>query len=414
VAGAAALAVLIHPTLQTAARFAAGTAVPAASAPAAALAEGVLRTMVWTRLKLAAAVVLAVTLAGTGAVFTGRPAAGAQDGQGAASAPKPRPATDKKATEDAPASDAKARAESRENLKRIALAMHEYSNQNGGRLPAPAICGKDKKALLSWRVAILPYIEQNNLYKQFHLDEPWDSPHNKKWLEVLPKTYVPVGGAKAPPGYTFYQVFVGKGTAFEKNRQMVLPASFLDGTSSTILVAEAGKPVPWTKPEDLHYADDGPLPELGGLFKDVFQVAFVDGKAYTLKKNCDEKALRAAITRDGGEVFDPDKLLAGPAPQARSLAKELLDAARLRSLTEARRAEVQRQREMLEALQRERDALREKAKPRPAPDLAALERENQRLEKELRKLQDQVAALRDEIRRLKRGPVKPPAPDGRR
>jgi hypothetical protein len=365
--------------------------------------------MVWTRIKFAAAAVLAVALAGTGAVFTGRPAAGAQDEQGTAGAPRPRPVAGK-AAEGAPVSDAKARAESRQNLMRIALAMHEYANQNGGRLPAPAIYGKDKKPLLSWRVAILPYLEQNNLYKQFHLDEPWDSEHNLPLASLIVRTYKPVG-VKAEPGFTYYQVFVGKGAAFEKNRQMTLPASFLDGTSSTILVAEAGKPVPWTKPEDLHYADDKPLPELGGLFKDVFQAAFVDGATYTLKKKCDEKALRAAITRDGGEVFDPAKLLAErPAPPAPRGVKDLLD---FTGVGAARRAEMQRQREMAEALQREVEALkaaREKEKARTAPDLAALERENQRLEKELRKLQDQVAALREEIRRLKQGPEKPPAP----
>jgi predicted nuclease with TOPRIM domain len=73
---------------------------------------------------------------------------------------------------------------------------------------------------------------------------------------------------------------------------------------------------------------------------------------------------------------------------------------------------------MAEELRRERDVLREaareKEKPRPAPDLAALERENQRLEKELRKLQDEIAALREDIRRLKQGTDKPPVPKPRR
>jgi RNA polymerase sigma factor (sigma-70 family) len=416
-ASAAALAPLINPTLQAAARFAAGAAVPTASAPAAALAEGVLRTMVWTRMKLAAAAVLAVALAGGGAVFTLRPAAGAQGVSGAVAAPKPRPVPG--APAEGPAvSDAKARAESRENLKRIALAMHEYSNQNAGRMPAPAIYGKDKKPLLSWRVALLPYLQQNNLYKQFHLDEPWDSPHNKKLLEVVPKTYVPVGGAKAPPGSTFYQVFVGPGAAFEKHRQMRIPASFPDGTSTIILVVEAGKPVPWTKPEDIDYPEDKPLPPLGGLFPDVFQAAFVDGATYTLKKKCDERTLRLAILRDDGQAFDLNKLLAGLAPQASSAMKNLMkDLPDLGFLSAARRAEMQRQRDMVEALQREVEALkaaREKDKPRPVRDLAALERENQRLEKELRRLQDEFAALRDEIRRLKQGREKSPAPEGRR
>jgi RNA polymerase sigma factor (sigma-70 family) len=415
-ATASALAPLIGTTLQAAARYAAGAAVPAASAPAAALAEGVLRTMVWTRLKFAAAAVLAVTLAGTGAVFTGRPAAGAQDEPAAAGAPKVRPAGRRQA-EGGPGNDARARAESRLNLKRIALAMHNYLDTYG-KLPAPAIYGKDKKALLSWRVAILPYIDQDALYRQFHLDEPWDSPHNIKLAEMQVKTYMPVGGVKAPIGSTFYQVFVGPGAGFEKHRQMRM-ADILDGTANTILVVEAGKPVPWTKPEDLPYAADEPLPELGGLFKDVFQAAFMDGSAYTLKKKCDEKTLRLAVTRADGQVFDLDKLLAErPAPPPRRPVRDLLDAVRLRDRVEEQRAEAERARQMAEELRRERDVLREaareKERPRPAPDLAALERENQRLERELRKLQDEIAALREDIRRLKQGAEKPPAPAPRR
>jgi hypothetical protein len=368
--------------------------------------------MVWTRIKLTAAAVLAVTLAGTGAVFTGRPAAVAQDEAGAAAAPRPRPVAGP-ATEGATASDAKARAASRENLKRIALAMHEYASQHGNRLPAPAIYGKDKKPLLSWRVAILPFLDQNNLYRQFHLDEPWDSPHNKTLAEIQVKTYMPVGGVKAPVGSTYYQVFVGKGAAFEAHKQMDIPASFPDGTSDTILVVEAGKPVPWTKPEDIDYPEDRPLPPLGGLFKDVFQAAFVDGSTYTLKKKCDERILRIAILRDDGTPYDRKKLLAErPAPFSAR------DPWYLRFLSAARRGEVQRQREMVEALQRERDALkaarekaaREKDKASPAPDLAALERENQRLLQEVRKLRDQAAALREEIQRLKQLPEKPSAP----
>jgi RNA polymerase sigma factor (sigma-70 family) len=428
-ATASALAPLIGTTLQAAARFAAGAAVPAASAPAAALAEGVLRTMVWTRIKFMAAAVLAVTLAGTGAVLTGRPAAGAQDEAGAAGAPKPRPA--RKAAEGAPAADAKARAASRENLKRIALAMHEYANQNGGRLPAPAIYGKDKKPLLSWRVTILPFIDQNNLYNQFHLDEPWDSPHNKTLAEIQVKTYMPVGGVKAPVGSTYYQVFVGKGAAFEPHRQMRLPASFPDGTANTILVVEAGKPVPWTKPEDIDYPEDKPLPALGGLFKDVFQAAFVDGSPYTLKKKCDERILRLAILRDDGQAFDRNKLLAEPpAPPAPRGVKDLLD---LAGLGAARRAEMARQRELAEAARRQADVekLREALKNENARlvneinkmrdqkvaaevQFKAVSDRADRMARELRKLQDEVAVLREEIRRLKQGPEKPPAPAPRR
>ena len=64
--------------------------------------------------------------------------------------------------------------------------MHNYREAHG-RFPAPAIQGKDGKPLLSWRVAILPYLEEDGLYQSFKLDEPWDSPHNKPLLERMPR-----------------------------------------------------------------------------------------------------------------------------------------------------------------------------------------------------------------------------------
>ncbi len=83
---------------------------------------------------------------------------------------------------------AAARMNSINNLKQLVLAMHNYHDVYG-QFPADATYDKAGKPLLSWRVAILPYIEQDNLYKQFHLDEPWDSDHNKKLLEQMPPLY---------------------------------------------------------------------------------------------------------------------------------------------------------------------------------------------------------------------------------
>src|SRR5438034_3624647 len=58
------------------------------------------------------------------------------------------------------------------NLKFIGWAMHNFTMRNGGRLPTAAIRNGDKP-LLSWRVAILPYLEEFRLYERFHLDESW-------------------------------------------------------------------------------------------------------------------------------------------------------------------------------------------------------------------------------------------------
>jgi uncharacterized protein (TIGR03067 family) len=194
------------------------------------------------------------------------------------------------------------------NLKQLALATIHYADTNKRRLPGPAIMSKDGKPLLSWRVAILPFIEQEHLYKQFKLNEPWDSPHNRKLLARMPKVYAPVRGKTKEPHSTYYQAFVGPGAAFEHGKQIRYPAGFPDGTSNTIMLAEGGEAVPWTRPADLPFDPKKPLPRLGGLFPDGLHVAMFDGSAAWVNRGFDERDLHAAITRAGGEVLGPDIL----------------------------------------------------------------------------------------------------------
>jgi len=66
---------------------------------------------------------------------------------------------------------------SEENLKQLALAFHAH-NDSTGAFPSAAICDDDGKPLLSWRVAVLPYIGEKTLYQKFKLDEPWNGPTN--------------------------------------------------------------------------------------------------------------------------------------------------------------------------------------------------------------------------------------------
>src|SRR5262249_15968280 len=128
--------------------------------------------------------------------------------------------------------------QSSNNLKQMTLACHNW-HDTYGHWPQPALYGKDGKPLLSWRVALLPYMEQDQLFKQFKLDEPWDSEHNKKLLPLMPKIYV-IQGAAAAPGHTFYQVFTGPETAFPLDATKKLRLQkFLDGTSNTLAIVEA-------------------------------------------------------------------------------------------------------------------------------------------------------------------------------
>jgi hypothetical protein len=201
------------------------------------------------------------------------------------------------------------RMQSSNNLKQIALAMHNFNDAYSGNLPAHAIYSKDgKKPLLSWRVAILPYIEEDNLYRQFHMDEPWDSEHNKKLIPLMPKVYLsPTAPRTKEPGMTYYQILVGGGAAWEKSsKQPGIPRTFVDGTSNTIMVAEAGEPVIWTKPDDLEYDPNKPLPKLGLQPGGPFNVALADGSTRVISPNISDATMRAAITPAGGEFLGPD------------------------------------------------------------------------------------------------------------
>jgi hypothetical protein len=191
------------------------------------------------------------------------------------------------------------------NLKMIGLALHSYHDANK-RLPPAGIHDLNDpngKPLLSWRVAILPYIEYEQLYRQFDLTQPWDHPNNKKLIDKMPPIYV-VPGTDNKDGETNYRVLVGPTTMFEPqpgNRGHTLVA-ITDGTSNTIMVVEAAQPTIWTRPDDLPFNPNGPMPKFGAS-PDGFNVLMGDGSVRFIRANIDPNTLRAMITRNGGEVF---------------------------------------------------------------------------------------------------------------
>jgi hypothetical protein len=191
------------------------------------------------------------------------------------------------------------------NLKYLALAMHAYHDFHG-TFPPSALYDKQGNALLSWRVLILPFLEEKDLYRQFHLNEPWDSPHNSSLLKKMPKVFL---HPKQPPGAdpftTNYLALVGEGAAFE-GRAGVNVAEFTDGTANTLFLVESAGGVPWSKPEDLHYSSDTPLPRIGGIYPDGFTAALADASVRFISIAASEKTLRAAITRNGHDEVGKD------------------------------------------------------------------------------------------------------------
>jgi hypothetical protein len=172
--------------------------------------------------------------------------------------------------------EAAGRTQSSNNLKQIGLAMHNYHDSYGSFPPAYT-ASKAGKPLLSWRVHILPFIEQNNLYNQFHLDEPWDSEHNKKLIPLMPKVYRSPA-SNAAPGMTTYLTIRGENTAFPGAKGVKL-TTITDGLSNTVMAVEASdrKAVIWTRPDDLPLDEKNPRDGLGPPWPGGILVLFCDG-----------------------------------------------------------------------------------------------------------------------------------------
>lgn len=266
----------------------------------AALSHGVLSAMRLAKLKLAATVVAGVVgLAGTVSIL------------GVSAAPRPDDPPAKKAepavakpADKPPIADAKQRVRSTNALKQILLAFHNYLDAVG-HFPTD-ILDKDGKPILSWRVAILPYLEEAPLYTKFKLDEPWDSEHNKAAAQAEVKVYSnghESKNTKYPT--TFFQRPTGKGTAHEPGAKLKI-GDIPDGTSNTILVVETDKAVEWAKPDD--FAFDLAKPTVvKGPFANVIHCAFADGSVHTFAGGLSADAAKFMFGREDGQNFDVGK-----------------------------------------------------------------------------------------------------------
>jgi hypothetical protein len=210
-------------------------------------------------------------------------------------------------------------AQSQANLQRIGRGIHNYEGAMGSlpadsrdKTPAKGPGAPAGKPLLSWRVHILPYIGEEALYRQFKLDEPWDSPNNKPLIARMPAIYgTPEANKRAGEGKTFYRGFTQRGAVFERfanPNQKVQIVGVVDGTSNTIMVVEAGDAVEWTKPDDFEWVQGRPRPALGGISPKLpyLNVLMVDGTVRKLRRDVSDQTLLWLVNREDGNVIRED------------------------------------------------------------------------------------------------------------
>ncbi len=190
--------------------------------------------------------------------------------------------------------EAAARTSDMNSLKQISVATHNYHDVNRRFPPA--------EGNVSWRVHLLPYLEQSQIYRGFDLLQPWDSPANKRFANEMIPPYNSKRDPESAPN-THYRVFVGPHTLYEPGEKPPTIADIRDGTSNTIFAVEATETVPWPAPKELQYDRSGPLPRLGLDGRKGFNLLLLDGSVRFIPDTAQTEALRAGIDPKDGKVF---------------------------------------------------------------------------------------------------------------
>ncbi|MDA0832098.1 MAG: DUF1559 domain-containing protein [Planctomycetota bacterium] len=140
----------------------------------------------------------------------------------------------------------------RNNLKQISLALNQYHDLNGSFPPA-YIADDNGKPMHSWRVLLLPYLDEKNRYDQYHFDEPWDSANNQKLAKRTPGAYACLSTIQgmADDVETSYLAVTGPKTMWSGDKAVTLN-DITDGLAKTIMLIELPqRAVNWIEPRDI-------------------------------------------------------------------------------------------------------------------------------------------------------------------
>ena len=194
------------------------------------------------------------------------------------------------------------------HMKQIGLAMHTYHDAHKC-LPPVYTVDEDGNPLHSWRVLMLPYMEQQHLYDQIRLDEPWDSEYNKQFHSYPVSAYSCPASSDFSTGMTTYSVVVGAETIFGDPTTQVSLGDLTDGSSNTIFLVERKTPVCWMDPtqeitfeeacKGINVSGSG----IGSNHTGGANACMFDGSVLYISESIDPDSLRGGLTKAGGESY---------------------------------------------------------------------------------------------------------------
>ncbi len=206
------------------------------------------------------------------------------------------------------AREAARRSQCTSHLKQIGLAMHNY-HDTYNCFPPAVITNEEGLPMRSWRVAVLPFLEEDLTYDQYDFNEPWDGPNNQALQGARSVLYVCPSDIPTGPFDTSYVMIVGEGTLGGVPNEAVRISDITDGTSNTILAIEvAASGIHWLEPRDMTveeavaYITDPAASASRHAHHGGVNVLFADGTVHFLPESIDPQTLRFLLTRDDGQA----------------------------------------------------------------------------------------------------------------
>lgn len=191
------------------------------------------------------------------------------------------------------------------NLKALAIAMHNYHDRYKSFPPA-YVADEEGTPMHSWRILLLPFMGRLDLYEQYDFNEPWDGPNNSRLQTMIPTEYRCLDDVLGAVGETSYAMITGPGFLGDADNATRI-SDIKDGTSNTIMFVEAhGSGITWTEPRDLDgttmsfLINTDQLGELQGHGTSV-TAAFCDAAVHELPATTPPQDMRAMATIAGGE-----------------------------------------------------------------------------------------------------------------